>query len=52
MLDICQFTLEEHDSFLQAGQLGGHHAQEVADLVLVEAPACGRERRSRHGGGR
>ena len=52
MLGICQFPLEEQHAFLKPGQLSGHHPQEVADLVLVEATACGRESRAGNGGRR
>ena len=35
-LALAQLALEEPLALLQAGQLGGDHAQEVADLLLVE----------------
>ena len=45
-----QLALEEALALLQPGQLGGHHAQEVADLLLVEATPRGAERRVGHAG--
>ena len=46
----AQLALEEPLALLQAGQLGGDHAQEVADLLLVEAAPRGAERRVGHAG--
>ena len=40
-----QFALEEPLPLLQPAELGRHHPQEVADLLLVEAPARRGERR-------
>ena len=36
LLRLAQLALEEPLALLQASQLGGHHAQEVAHLLLVE----------------
>ena len=48
-----EFALEEALPFLQTGQLGGDHPQEVTDLIGVEAAAGRRESRPGHcSGGR
>ena len=47
----AQLALEEPLALLQAGQLGGDHAQEVAHLLLVEAASRRAERRVGHAAG-
>ena len=49
LLGVAQLALEEALALLQAGQLGGDHAQEVTDLLLVEAAPASVEHRFRHG---
>ena len=39
----AEFTLEEALALLQAPEFGGHHAQEIPDLPLVETTATGAE---------
>ena len=48
----AQLAFEELLTLLQARQLGGHHAQEIADFCLIEAPARRREVGRRHRRGR
>jgi hypothetical protein len=48
-LGRAQLALEELLALLQAGQLGSHHAQELANLVGFEPAARHREVRRRDG---
>ena len=50
LLEVAQLALEEPLTLLQASELGGDHAQEVANLLLVEPAPAGVERRLGDGG--
>ncbi len=43
-LGRAELALEEALAFLQTPEFGGHHAQEIPDLPLVETAAAGAER--------
>ena len=47
-LGDTQLALEVPLALLQAGQFGGHHAQKIANLGLVETATRTRERCGRH----
>ena len=50
LLQVEQLTLEETLTLLQASKLGGDHAQEVANFLLVEPAPASVERRLGDGG--